>query len=442
MSLLNQIAGRHGLTTMQGDRAAAISRAAGQAALRREQLVDRLLAGGDLRYGRNDSETIRSSAALRFADKAMKDAEASKRLAKFDSDDAKRREVLRHLLLAADHHAAGSQVVKAAAATARVDSTIPMASQALASIYQVVYQIEHAGLTAWDGEMLKINTSMCDPAAENYVWYERDLAGMPKAGSTYDVTTIPMVNGPVAAQNQGFVMPALVGYETNFMEPRRAALARQNNKPDFMVEQGKIEAAKRVIAEFGNALFLYGDKVHQIDGLHTSPLVPTYSSVPGAWSTATDSQINDELRRLWNLIANTTQGRLGDIKKVKMLCPPSQFDRLSRPIITAMGIPGYSLWKQFSESMGIPHGNLVKCHELAAANSAIYTGGPLGLAVDTAYFIYEKGDGWDWQFILSQPIEIPAPPRMTGVGDVTIMHARMGGVMIQDAQRGFKYVGL
>lgn len=441
MSLLNQIAGRHGLTTMRGDLANRISIEAGNAALRREQMVDRILAGQDIRF--DSANVLGSSAMLNLADRALKDERAAKSLKRFDTDDAKRREVIRRQLLAADHHTAGSQVVRAAmAARGRKDSTIPMASQALASIYQVVYEIEHAGLTAWDGEMLKINTSMCDPAAEQYVWYERDLAGMPKAGSTYDVTTIPMVNGPVAAQNTGFVMPALVGYETNFMEPRRAALARQNNKPDFMVEQGKIEASKRVIAEFGNALFLYGDKLHQIDGLHTSPLVPVYSSVPGSWATATDSQINDELRRLWNLIANATQGRLKDIKKVKMLCPPSQFDRLMRPIITAMGIPGYSLWRQFSESMGIPFGNVVKCHELAAANSAIYTGGPLGLSVDTAYFVYEANDGWDWQFILSQPIEIPAPPRMTGIGDVTIMHARMGGVMIQDAQRGFKYVGL
>lgn len=441
MSLLNQIAGRHGLTTMQGDVANRISIEAGRAALRREQMIDRILAGQDIRF---DAENVLgSSAMLNLADRALKDERAAKSLKRFDTDDAKRREVIRRQLLAADHHTAGSQVVRAAMAVrGRKDSTIPMASQALASIYQVVYEIEHAGLTAWDGEMLKINTSMCDPAAEQYVWYERDLAGMPRAGSTYDVTTIPMVNGPVAAQNVGYVMPALVGYETNFMEPRRAALARQNNKPDFMVEQGKIEASKRVIAEFGNALFLYGDKVHQIDGLHTSQVIPTYSSSIGPWSAATDSQINYELRIRWNLIANTTQGRLGDIKKVKMLCPPDQYDRLTNPLITAMGIPGFSLWKQFSESKGIPEGNLVKCHELAAANSAIFTGGPAGLQVDTAYFVYDKGDEWDWQFILSQPIEIPAPPRMTGIGDVTIMHARMGGVMIQDAQRGFRYVGL
>lgn len=427
-ALLNTIAAQRGLTVAP-ESAKAASQQLGRRSLHRRELAAAIVNGRSVDYSgfRFDSATVlRGYKAFAERNKDTKFTPA---------------EFAARQLLAAEHNHNRSQVVQRAASVRRADSTVPMASQALASIYQVVYKIEHADLNAWEGNLLPLNTQIADPAAENFVWFERDLAGMPQAASTYDHTKIPMVVGPVAAQNQGFIIPALVGFETNFMEPRRAALSRQNNKPDFQIEAGMIETAERVLAEFFNSLWLNGDSNHQIDGLHSSPTIPVYTAV-GAWSGLTDAQLMDELRRIWNLIPNNTLGRLSEMKRIKMLCPPSQYDRLMKPIITAAGLPGYSLWKLFAESNGIPVSNLVKVHEFAATNSQIYTGGPLGLVVDTAYLVYEKGDSWDCSFVLSQPIEIPAPPRMTGLGEVTYMHSRGGGVMIQDAQRIFRYTGL
>jgi hypothetical protein len=432
MSLLNTIASLRGVHSASQESVKQASADLGRRSLHRQVIANAIANGRSADYSgyRFDSVAI-NGGYQRYLDKNKDNKGAKLTVVDFAARQ----------LLAAEHNAARSQVVQRASAMRRMDSTVPMASQALASIYQIVYNIEHADLNAWDGNILPIDTKMADPAAENFVWYERDLAGMPQAASTYDLTKIPMVVGPVAAQNQGFIVPALVGFETNFMEPRRAALSRQNNKPDFQIEAGMIETANRVIAEFYNSLWLNGDSTHQIDGLHTSPVVPVYTAV-GAWSGLTDIQLIAELNRLWNLIPNNTLGRLNEMKRIRMLCPPSQYDRLTKPSFTASGLPTFSVWKLFADSKGIPLDNLVKVHEFAATNSQIYTGGPLGLVVDTAYFVYEKGDGWDCSFILSQPIEIPSPPRLTGLGEVTYMHARGGGVMIQDAQRIFRYTGL
>lgn len=429
MSLLNTIAALKGLTVARPESVKQASYLLGAASAKRRELAKSIVNGRSALHSgfRADSETLLRGYKV-FAE-ANKDS-------RIDAVGFVERQ-----LLAAEHHASRSQVVQRASALRRMDSTVPMASQALSSIYRVVYEIKHADLNAWDGNILQRNTWIADPAAEDFVWYEQDLAGMPKAASTYDHTKIPMVVGPVAAQNRGFIAPALVGFETNFMEGRRSALAKKNAKPDFQIQANLVKTAERVLAEFFNALWLNGDSTHQIDGLHSSPLIPVYTAV-GAWSGLTDAQLMDELRRIWNLIPNNSLGRLGELKRIKMLCPPSQYDRLMKPIITAAGLPGFSLWRLFSESNGIPLANLVKVHEFAATNSQIYTGGPLGLVVDTAYLVYEVGDEWDPGFVLSQPIEIPAPPRLTGLGEVTYMHARGGGIMIQDAQRIFRYTGL
>ena len=363
---------------------------------------------------------------------------------------AGKRERAMSALLSGDHLADPGSVLGRAAIVdreealrsgRRADSAIPMASQALASIYKQIYDIEHAELAAWSGMICKIDTQV-DPAAEQYVWYERDIAGVPRTGSTYDVSTIPMVVGPVGAQNTGYIVPALVGWETNFMEGRRSALGVRNGKPDFQIDAGKIETCKTAIAQFFDALWLYGDASMQIDGLHSSPYVSNAPVSAGAWSGLTTAGLIAELNSIFNLPANQTQGRLGDMRRVKFFCPPAQYDIITRPTVQAAGLASFSAWKSFAESKGLTDKNLVKVHQLAAANSAVYTGGPLGLAVDTAYIIYEKGDMWDPHFVLSQPIEVPAAPRMTGVGEVMYMHARGGGIRIADAQRIFRYEGL
>ena len=48
----------------------------------------------------------------------------------------------------------------------------------------------------------------------------------------------------------------------------------------------------------------------------------------------------------------------------------------------------------------------------------------------------------DPTFVLPQPIEVPAPVRQTGVGDVTYYHMRAGGLRLPDAQRMLYVAGL
>ena len=342
-------------------------------------------------------------------------------------------------LLAMEHAAAGSPL--SGGDGLRLDSAIPMASQALVSIYKQVFEIEHSELAAWSGKILAID-SQVDPAAQQAVWYESDIAGAPRAASTYDLTSIPMVNGPVASQNVIGIVPALVGWETNFMEQRYAKLAKQNNKPDFMLDARKIETCKMVIAQFFNALWLYGDPSRGIDGLHTSPVVGSITAPSGPWSGLSDAQIRDELTKMLFWITDRTNGRLGDIKRVQIQLPPSQFNRIHQPTFVPGGFVGVSIWESFAKANGLSDDQCIKVYEYASANSEVYTGGPSGLAADRAYVVYKKGDMWDPCFIYSQKIEIPAAPRMTGLGEVTYMHARGGGVRIADAQRVFAYDGL
>lgn len=347
------------------------------------------------------------------------------------SDNAARAAMLH--MYAAEH-------VDLARSMGRMDATIPQASQALTYFLNEVYQIEKSGLPAWDGEILPIDRA-ADPAAEEIVWYEKDLVGAPRAGNTYDLTTIPMVTGPVASSNKIGVIPALVGLENNFMDARRSAMARSNGKPDFAIEQGKIEIARRVIAEMGNALWLAGDSTLAIDGLFSSPLIGDVPVSPGLWSTLTGTQLVAELKKLFNYITNQAQGgNLADMSKVTVMLPPDQFDLVREVPVTAAG--SQSAWAYFRDSNGLRDDQLVKRHVLAAANSAVFEGGPAVLARDTAFVKYTAGDRWDPRFVLPQDIEIPAAPRNTGLGEVTIMHARMGGIMIPDSRRIVRYEGL
>lgn len=327
----------------------------------------------------------------------------------------------------------------------RADSTVPMAVQGLTYISPEVYRIQHVGLPFWEETVLKTYRAV-DPAANDYIWYETDNVGVARVASTYDVTTIPMVNGPLASDNRGLIIPALCGYEQNFMDPRREALGVRMGKPDFQVEVMKREACERAIAEFFDNLWFGGDAGHGIDGLMNNPLVSTLSLPGGAWSGKTALQILDDLKTMVFAISNRTMGGLPDLGKVTIWLPPTQWQKLLEPV-TAAGAS--SLLDYFISTFragemggrGVP--KLAFEYRLAATNSYAYNGGPNLLTQDTALIVYQEGNvERDPTFVLSQPIEVPAPVRQTGVGDVTYFHARGGGLRLPDARRLIYVTGI
>lgn len=324
------------------------------------------------------------------------------------------------------------------ALAARVDALVPMGSQGLTSFIPEVYEYQHAGLNAWSGSILPIDKTTVDRAAENYVWYEKDLIGVARVANTYSTMDIPMVNGPVAQANQGRIVPALVGMETNFMDDRRAALGVANGKPDFMIQQGKVQACNEALAQFANFLWLYGDPILGIDGLQNHPLVATISITGGAWATATAAQINADLVTILNTIPNAAQGAIGaggltDYKKVKIMLPPLQYQRAANLIVSSAG--DKSVLKYFMDNNGLRDDQVVQVYDFQASNSAIYNGGPQGLSADRGVVMYEVGDNWDPKFMLPQPIEMPAPPRQNGLSETTFYHMRVGGMMVADSRR-------
>jgi hypothetical protein len=327
----------------------------------------------------------------------------------------------------------------------RADATVPMASQGLTYIIPEVYRIQHVELPFWEERILKTYRGI-DPAANNYVWYETDNVGVARVASSYDVTTIPMVNGPIASDNMGNIIPALVGYETNFMDPRREAMGVRMGKPDFQVEVMKREAAERALAEFFDNLWFGGDVSHGIDGLMNNPIVQTMSVTGGAWAGKTALQILDDLKQMVWAIPNRTMGGLPDLGKVTIWLPPTQYQMLLQPITAAgsTSILDYFISTFRSGEMagrGVP--NVTYDYRFAATNSYAYNGGPTILAEDTALIVYQEGNQErDPTFVLSQPIEVPAPVRTTGVGDVTYFHARGGGLRLPDARRLIYVVGL
>lgn len=320
----------------------------------------------------------------------------------------------------------------------RKDAIIPMASQGLSYILPEVYEYQHPDLPCWDEQILKVWNG-ADPAANEVVWYEMDNIGVARAASTYDGTTIPMVNGPIASDNKLLIVPALVGMETNFMDSRREAMAQRQGKPDFQVEVMKRRACERSIAEFFDNLWFGGDKVLQIDGLMNNPYVETVP-ITGVWSGKTALQILDDLKTLAWVIANRSQGGLKDLGKVKIILPPDQYQLLMQPITAAGSASILEYFEAFfkGEGKGVPKVSFE--YRLAASNSYAYNGGPNILARDTALVIYEDGDALaNPKFVLTQRIEVPAPVKVTGLGDVTYFHARGGGMMLPDARR-MKYV--
>lgn len=318
--------------------------------------------------------------------------------------------------------------------SARFDSLVPMASQALTSFIPEVYQVQHAGLVAWDGSILKVGDGMVDPAAEDYVWYDRDIVASVRAASTYAINDIPMVSGPMGQANRGLVVPFLLGFETNFMDQRRSALARDNRKPDFQIEQAKIEACQTGLAQAANGLWLYGDPILGIQGFHNHPSVATISLAGGPWSGKTAAQINSDLVQILNTIRNSAQGgQFNDLKKIKILLPPLQYQRAQNLIVSASG--DKSVLRYFLDNNGLRDDQVQQVYDFQASNSAIWDDGPLGLAADTGAVIYNLGDQWDPMFIMPQKIEMPAPPRQNGLGETTFYHMRIGGMRVADARR-------
>lgn len=309
-----------------------------------------------------------------------------------------------------------------------------MASQALTSFIPEVYQVQHAGLVAWDGSILKVGDGMVGPAAEDYVWYDRDIVASVRAASTYAINDIPMVSGPMGQANRGLIVPFLLGFETNFMDQRRSALARDNRKPDFQIEQAKIEACQTGLAQAANGLWLYGDPILGIQGFHNHPSVATISLAGGPWSGKTAAQINSDLVQILNTIRNSAQGgQFNDLKKLKILLPPLQYQRAQNLIVSASG--DKSVLRYFLDNNGLRDDQVQQVYDFQASNSALWQGGPLGLSADTGAVIYNLGDQWDPMFIMPQKIEMPAPPRQNGLGETTFYHMRIGGMRVADARR-------
>ena len=362
-------------------------------------------------------------------------------LAGADADDRRRHSAG----AGARSDAAATESLAAEIADGRFDALVPMGSQGLTTIMPEVYEYQHANLSAWDGLILPIDKTSVDPAAENYTWYEIDNVGVPRAASTYSMRDIPMVAGPAAQANRlGLIIPALIGFETNFMEARREALGVRNGKPDFQIDRRKVEMCHRGLAEFANFLWLYGDPLAGIDGLWTSPDIATLSLPGGPWSGKTSAAILADLVNMLTVIPNSTQGSpvggLVDYKKVKIQLPPAQFQLANSQIMSSAG--SESVLSYFLKTFGLREDQVSIVYEFAASNSQIYIGGPQGLSADHALVTYECGDGWDAKFMMPQPIEMPAPPRQTGMGETTFYHARFGGMMVADARRMRYVVGM
>lgn len=336
-----------------------------------------------------------------------------------------------------DHFAFRMQAMGERVDSAKMDGLVPVASQALTYFYSEVYEYQHNDLPAWNGDILKIDRSV-DPAVETYVWYEKDLVGVARASNSYSTMDIPVVAGPMAQANTGNIVPALVAMEINFMDMRRAALARSQGKPDFQVDRSMAEACNRSLAEFGHFLWLYGDAQLGIDGLHNHPAVSTITLTGGPWSGKTPAQILTDLTTMLYTIPNSTQAGLGDLSKIKIWLPMAQWQQANSVPITAAG--DKSVLQYFKEMNSLRDDQVVWMAELAAANSQVYTGGPTFLNADRAVVAYLEGRmDRDPVFVLPQDIEMPAPPRQNGLSETTFFHARFGGMKLPDARR-LRYV--
>lgn len=313
------------------------------------------------------------------------------------------------------------------------DADIAMAAQGLTSFIQQVYEVKYAELPAYNGDILPIST-VVDPAAEQYVWYERDLRGGAQVASTYNEDSIPMVGGPTAQPNTGRIKPFLNGWRSNFMTARREALARRNNKPDFRDEEGKRDAALRAHAEAINALWLWGDKNWSIPGLMGETrirVIPAPNGVGGSplWSQKTNDEIIADLNTMIDSIHQYSNNTL---RATDLLLPMEQFDYIAgtpRSPNSDTTILGFVLQSRKDKGQPIKIKGVL---EFNTSKSAAYTGGPENLLFNRAVVIASKPEYATFE--LPQRPEMPLGPRLTNLGEVTIMHSRAGGMRLQNAQ--------
>lgn len=343
------------------------------------------------------------------------------------------------------------RVIREAQQTAEVarqfrgDASVPQASQALTSFNNLIYRIRHPELRAFAGQYLPIATDV-DRAAEEYVWYEEDLFGVARAGSTYSIDDIPLVGGGTGHANRGGIMPFLCGFETNFMDRRREDLARRNGKPNFQTEDRKLKACFRVIAEAINALFLWGDG--EIPGLHTHSGVQVTGVPFGNWAGASGLEIKNDVVFMLDRIAQQSINDLGDNSKLRLSLPRRLLTIMrNTPVTTAGTGESRSVYSYVKDSYSLRDDQITALEELAAANSQAYQGGPQNLDRDRAMAVYlDAGDdeGLDGSpaFVLPQAIELPTAPVLTGMGRTQYVHARAGGLRLPDARRIQMFEGM
>lgn len=439
MSLTTHFFGPSGVAARQGIGAAAPRFDAIVAKLqarnrRRQQIVDALNEQGY--YADHVSGQVIDLQAVRAGQRL--DAAPLPSGAKLPVFDAPEGETQREAL----HRAARTLQLREDAL--RVDAMSPMASQALTWFYERVYEIQHRDLVAWDEQILRIDRRP-DPAAREIVWYELDMIGAAKAGSTYSPADIPLVGSPIMEPNGMRVVPGLVGYETNFMTRRQEALSAANGKPTVDLERIQVDACNRTLAQYANALWLFGDAQLQIGGWLNDPRVAT-TFLPGApWAGKTGLQIANDLSDIFWTIRNASVGRLRDIGNLTLYLPPAQFQRANQqPVTGAADKSALAYTMENLAAAGSRPRAIKPLDELQAAQSFAYDGGPQELDSDTAVLVYEEGDmDKDPTFTMPQDVEVvPAGAIQTGVGEVIYFHERVSGMRLPDAERMHYFKGL
>lgn len=312
------------------------------------------------------------------------------------------------------------------------EADIAMATKGLTHFFQNVTERQYAELPAYNGMILPIDESV-DPGAELYAWFERDLAGSAATASTYDITGIPMVGGPTAIPNTGRIRPFLNGWNTNFRTKFREALAKRNGKPDFREEQGKHDAAERAHAEAINALWLWGDKNWGIPGLMKETRIrvipaPIGSGGTMSWLDKTVDEIAFDLATAANSIHLYSNKRL---RAKKMILPQERFDYIASTRISGTGDTLLSYFMKSMKEKQQPI-EVMGLMELDVANSAAYNGGSPELAFNRIVVIATDPNLASFQLPVRP--EIPMAPKQTGLGEVTFMHSRAGGLKLDDAE--------
>lgn len=313
------------------------------------------------------------------------------------------------------------------------EADITMAAEGLTHFFTAVYERKFPKLAAFSGLILPISKEV-HPGAETYQWWERELLGQAVTASTYDEYSIPMVGGPKATATIGRIKPFLNGYKTNFRTKIREALARKNGKPDFRVDQGKADAAYLGHAEAINALWLWGDLDWGIPGLMKETRIRVIQAPLGLnnsplWSQKTADEVVFDLMTMANSL-HQLSNRTRTARKI--LLPTLQHDYIAgtpRGSGTDTTILGFVTNALKEKRMPI---EFLGLDELNVAKSTAYNGGPPNLVFDRAVII--DTDESAACFELPVAPEQPMAPKQTGLGEVTFMHSRAGGLRLEDAQ--------